>query len=181
MPAGRTLHSAGNHTMNTSAEDLRVLITAGAAGIGRAIAAAFEAAGARVFVCDVDEVALASMRDAHPRIAGSRTDVSDPPSVDAMFDQVVQVLGGLDVLVNNAGIAGPTKKVEDIGVDEWDRTVAVDLSSMFYCIRRAVPLLKQSGGGSIINLSSIAGRLAYPLRAPYAAAKWGVIGLTKAL
>lgn len=98
-----------------------------------------------------------------------------------MFDLAVECMGGLDVLVNNAGIAGPTKRVEDIGVDEWDRTIAVDLSSMFYCVRRAVPLLRQAGGGSIINLSSIAGRLAYPLRTPYAAAKWGVVGLTKSL
>lgn len=167
--------------MNTSAENLRVLITAGAAGIGQAIAVAFENAGARVFICDVDPAALAAMREEHPRITGSRTDVSDPESVDAMFDQAVERLGGLDVLINNAGIAGPTKKVEDIGVEEWERTIAVDLNSMFYCIRRAVPLLKQAGGGSIINLSSIAGRLAYPLRTPYAAAKWGVIGLTKSL
>lgn len=175
------MRGAGEYPMNTSAEDLRVLVTAGAAGIGRAIAAAFEAAGARVFVCDVDAAALAAMRERHPGIPGTLTDVADPKSVDTMFDKAVECLGGLDVLVNNAGIAGPTKKVEDIGIDEWERTIAVDLNAMFYCIRRAVPLLKQAGGGSIINLSSIAGRLAYPLRSPYAAAKWGVIGLTKSL
>jgi NAD(P)-dependent dehydrogenase (short-subunit alcohol dehydrogenase family) len=167
--------------VNTSASGLRVLVTAGAAGIGRAMAAVFEDAGARVFICDVDAAALVAMNDAHPRIASCRTDVSDPQAVDAMFDQAVASLGGLDVLINNAGIAGPTAKVEDISIEDWDRTVSVDLNSMFYCIRRAVPLLKQAGGGSIINLSSIAGRLAFPLRAPYAAAKWGVIGLTKAI
>ena len=167
--------------MNTSAAGLRVLITAGAAGIGKAMASAFEDGGARVFVCDVDETALASMRQARPGIASCRTDVADAGSVDSMFDRAVEELGGLDVLINNAGIAGPTSRVEDISIEDWDRTVSVDLSSMFYCIRRAVPLLKQAGGGSIINLSSIAGRLAYPLRSPYAAAKWGVIGLTKSL
>jgi NAD(P)-dependent dehydrogenase (short-subunit alcohol dehydrogenase family) len=167
--------------MNTSAVGLRVLITAGAAGIGKAMAAVFEDAGARVFICDVDEAALAAMSEARPGVASTRTDVADPASVDAMFERAVAELGGLDVLVNNAGIAGPTAKVEEIRIEDWDRTVSVDLSSMFYCIRRAVPLLKQAGGGSIINLSSIAGRLAYPLRSPYAAAKWGVIGLTKSL
>lgn len=167
--------------MNTSAEGLRVLITAGAAGIGRAIAAAFDGAGARVFVCDLDAGALETMKADHPRIAGTCTDVALSESVDAMFDAAIPHLGGLDVLVNNAGIAGPTAKIEDISVEDWNRTVAVDLNSMFYCIRRAVPLLKRAGGGSIINLSSIAGRLGYPLRTPYAAAKWGVIGLTKSL
>jgi NAD(P)-dependent dehydrogenase (short-subunit alcohol dehydrogenase family) len=85
------------------------------------------------------------------------------------------------VLINNAGIAGPTAKVEEISVADWDRTIAVDLNSMFYCTRRAVPLLKAAGGGSIINLSSIAGRLGYPLRTPYSAAKWAVVGFTKSL
>ena len=167
--------------MNTSADGLRVLITAGAAGIGRAIASAFVNAGAKVFVCDIDDAALADIGRAHPAIGRCHADVADAASVATMFDAAMAFLGGIDVLVNNAGIAGPTSKVEDISVADWDRTVAVDLSSMFYCIRRAVPLLKGTGGGSIINLSSIAGRLAYPLRAPYAAAKWGVIGLTKSL
>lgn len=167
--------------MNTSADGLRVLVTAGAAGIGRAIATGFEDAGASVYICDIDPQALDDMSAARPRIAGRRADVSDPTSVDAMFDDAAARLGGLDVLVNNAGIAGPTAMVEEISIEDWDRTVAVDLSAMFYCIRRAVPLLKRARGGSIINLSSIAGRLGYPLRSPYAAAKWGVIGLTKSL
>ena len=167
--------------MNTSGEGLRVLITAGAAGIGRAMATTFDSAGARVFICDIDAHALADMERAHPRIGRCQADVADAENVGTMFDTAIAFLNGLDVLINNAGIAGPTAKVEDISVADWDRTVAVDLSSMFYCIRRAVPLLKAAGGGSIINLSSIAGRLAYPLRTPYAAAKWGVIGLTKSL
>ena len=90
-------------------------------------------------------------------------------------------MGGLDVLINNAGIVGPTARVEDISVLEWDRTIAIDLNGMFYCTRRAVPLLKAAGGGGIINLSSIAGRLGYPLRTPYSAAKWAVVGFTKSL
>lgn len=167
--------------MNDSAQGLRILITAGAAGIGRAVANTFRAAGGKVFVCDIDSRALAAMASDSPDIGSARADVADPDSVDAMFDSAVGFLGGLDVLVNNAGIAGPTAKVEDIAIADWDRTVAVDLNSMFYCTRRAVPLLKAAGGGSIINLSSAAGRLGFPLRTPYAAAKWGVIGFTKSL
>ena len=167
--------------MNTSAQGLRVLVTAGAAGIGRAFASTFSAAAAKVFVCDVDSAALSEFRSVHPEIGTSLADVSVPAQVDAMFDTAITFLGGLDVLINNAGIAGPTAKVEDISIADWDRTIAVDLNSMFYCTRRAVPLIKAAGGGSIINLSSIAGRLGYPLRTPYSAAKWAVVGFTKSL
>jgi NAD(P)-dependent dehydrogenase (short-subunit alcohol dehydrogenase family) len=121
------------------------------------------------------------LRHAHPEIGATVTDVAVPDQVDAMFEAAISRLGGIDVLINNAGIAGPTAKIEDISVADWDRTISVDLSSMFYCTRRAVPLLKAAGGGSIINLSSIAGRLGFPLRTPYSAAKWGVIGFTKSL
>jgi NAD(P)-dependent dehydrogenase (short-subunit alcohol dehydrogenase family) len=167
--------------MNTSAAGLRILVTAGAGGIGLAIARSFHAAGGKVFVCDVDTAALDTLRRENADIGSVATDVSSPAAVDAMFDAALAFLGGLDVLVNNAGISGPTSKVEDISVDDWDRTIAVDLSSMFYCARRAVPKLKAAGGGSIVNMSSVAGRLGYPLRSPYAAAKWGVIGFTKSL
>ncbi len=167
--------------MNTSAADLQVLVTAGAAGIGLAIATTFADAGARVFVCDIDRDALGVLRADRSDIGVARADVSNPAEVTAMVDDAVAFLGGLNVLVNNAGIAGPTAPVEDISIEEWDRTVAIDLNSMFYCTRLAVPLLKAAGGGSIINLSSIGGRLGYPLRTPYAAAKWGVVGFTKSL
>jgi NAD(P)-dependent dehydrogenase (short-subunit alcohol dehydrogenase family) len=167
--------------MNTSARDLRVLVTAGAAGIGRAFAETFADAGAKVFVCDVDDNALSAFRAARPGIVGIVADVAVPAAVDAMFGAAAAHLGGLDVLINNAGIAGPTAAVEDISVADWDRTIAVDLNGMFYCTRRAVPLLKAAGGGSIINLSSVAGRLGFRLRTPYSAAKWAVVGFTKSL
>ena len=167
--------------MNTSAADLRVLVTAGAAGIGLSIANTFADAGARVFVCDIDHNALSSLNTARSSIGSSRADVSNPAEVAAMFGEAVSFLGGLNVLVNNAGISGPTAKVEDISIEDWDKTIAIDLNGMFYCTRLAVPLLKSAGGGSIINLSSIAGRLGYPLRTPYSAAKWGVVGFTKSL
>ena len=158
-----------------------MLVTAGAAGIGKAFAERFAAASAKVFICDVDRAALDALRASRPEIGGCVADVADPQQVDAMFDAASAFLGGLDVLINNAGIAGPTAPVESIEIADWDRTIAVDVNGMFYCTRRAVPLLKQAGGGSIINLSSVAGRLGYPLRTPYAAAKWAVVGFTKSL
>src|SRR6195952_1597995 len=163
------------------AEGLRILVTAGASGIGGAITAALVAAGARVHVCDVSETALAACRLAMPDVGGTIADVSDEAAVDRVFDDVQPSLSGLDVLVNNAGIAGPTGAVEDIAVAEWRRCIDVDLTGQFLCVRRAVPMIKAAGGGSIINMSSSAGRFGYAFRTPYAAAKWGVIGLTQSL
>ena len=167
--------------MDVSANGLRVLVTAGAAGIGRAIAATFSAHGARVHLCDIDRAALDETKRALPQVTQTVADVAILAEVDRLFADAKRALGGLDVLVNNAGIAGPTAKVEDIRPEDWDRCIAVDLNSMFYCTRLAVPLIKAAGGGSIINLSSVAGRLGFPLRTPYAAAKWAVVGFTKSL
>jgi NAD(P)-dependent dehydrogenase (short-subunit alcohol dehydrogenase family) len=164
-----------------SAKGLRVVVTAGAAGIGRAIARTFAAQGARVHVCDIDEQALRQMADLAPEVTRSRADVSSVADVERLFHDARERLGGLDVLVNNAGIAGPTAKVEDIRPEDWERCIAVDLNGMFYCTRVAMPLIKAAGGGSIINLSSIAGRFGFPLRTPYAAAKWAVVGFTQSL
>jgi NAD(P)-dependent dehydrogenase (short-subunit alcohol dehydrogenase family) len=155
-----------------------VVVTAGAAGIGRAIARTFVEHGALVHVCDVDEAALSGL---DREITQTRADVSSVEDVERLFHDAEQHLGGLDVLVNNAGIAGPTAKVEDISPRDWERCIAVDLNGMFYCTRKAMPMIKAAGGGSIINLSSIAGRFGFPLRTPYAAAKWAVVGFTQSL
>ncbi len=163
------------------AEGLRVLVTAGASGIGGAITAALVEAGARVHVCDVAETVLAACHVAMPGVSTTVADVSDETAVARLFDDVQATLGGLDVLVNNAGIAGPTGAVEDITVAEWRRCIDVDLTGQFLCVRRAVPMIKAAGGGSVINMSSSAGRFGYAFRTPYAAAKWGVIGLTQSL
>lgn len=159
----------------------RVLITAGATGIGLAIAEAFVDKGSAVHVCDISRDNLAACKAALPTVSTSLTDVADPKQVEQLFREAERSLGGLDVLVNNAGIAGPTARVEDVAPEEWDRTLAVCINSQFYCAHHAVPMLKQSGGGCIINISSTAGLMAYPLRAPYATAKWAVIGFTKTL
>ncbi len=157
--------------MELAAKGLRVLVTAGGAGIGRVIAQTFVKAGARVFSCDIDPKSGAD----------TVADVAKPADVERLFDEAIKALGGLDVMVNNAGIAGPTGKVEDIRPEDWDRCIAVDLSGMFYCTRKAMPHIKKAGGGSIINLSSAAGLHGFPQRSPYCAAKWGVVGFTKSL
>jgi NAD(P)-dependent dehydrogenase (short-subunit alcohol dehydrogenase family) len=167
--------------MELSAKDLRVLVTAGGSGIGRAIAETFAKAGARVHISDIEEKFLADTRRRLPQASQTLGDVAKPADVERLFADLERSLGGLDVLVNNAGIAGPTARVEDIRPEDWERTIAVDLNGMFYCTRKAMPMLKRSGGGSIINLSSIAGRLAFPMRTPYAAAKWAVVGFTQSL
>jgi NAD(P)-dependent dehydrogenase (short-subunit alcohol dehydrogenase family) len=157
-------------------DGLRVAISAGAAGIGRVMADSFAACGARVFLCDVDREALAACP--HPSVFA---DVETPEGCDAFMEAALKHLGGLDALLNNAGIAGPTARVEDVAPEALSRTLKIDLEAMFHCARRAVPALREAGGGSIVNLSSAAGRFGFPLRSPYAAAKWGVVGFTKSL
>lgn len=167
--------------MDLQIDGLRVLITAGAGGIGRATARAFVAEGARVHVCDVDTAALTKMAQSDPAITQSVCDVSDREAVARLMEEAIAALGGLDCLVNNAGIAGPTGRVDEIDPADWDSCVAIDLTGQFNCTRLAVQHLKQSQNASIVNLSSQAGKHGFPLRSPYAAAKWGVIGFTKAL
>ncbi len=167
--------------MNLNYQDQRVLVTAAASGIGRAIAEAFLAQGADVHICDISPENLAACKAALPNIGVTQADISDPQQVEYLFQEVVSGMGGLDVLVNNAGISGPTASVDEISIEEWDKTLAVNISGHFYCTRKAVPLIKASGGGSIINISSTAGLMGYPLRSPYATSKWAVIGFTKTL
>lgn len=167
--------------IGTDCKQRRVIVTAGADGIGRAIASAFHSRGALVHVCDISEPALAELARTVPGIVGVHTDVSDEGSMDEFMQRALQELGGLDVLVNNAGISGPTARVEDITYADWRRTLAVNLDGMFLATRRSVPALIASGGGAIINLSSVAGRLGSPTRLPYSASKFGVVGMTQTL
>jgi NAD(P)-dependent dehydrogenase (short-subunit alcohol dehydrogenase family) len=160
---------------------LRVLVTAGANGIGREIARAFAGEDAKAHVCDVDQQALAALGRTDPKITQTKADVADRQDVDRLFKETIGVLGGLDVLVNNAGIAGPTGRVEQIAPAEWDRCLAVNITGQFNCARLAVPHLRKSDNASIVNLSSAAGRLGFPMRTPYSASKWAVVGFTKSL
>jgi NAD(P)-dependent dehydrogenase (short-subunit alcohol dehydrogenase family) len=167
--------------MDLGIEGLRVLVTAGANGIGLAVARAFAREGARVHICDVDQAALAAVKTSDPALSQSVCDVADRAQVAQLYDDALKALGGLDCLVNNAGIAGPTGRVEEINPEDWDRCIAIDLTGQFNCARLAVPHLRQSKNASIMNVSSQAGEHGFPMRSPYAAAKWGVIGFTKSI
>jgi NAD(P)-dependent dehydrogenase (short-subunit alcohol dehydrogenase family) len=166
---------------------LRVLVTGGASGIGLVIARAFADAGSRVHVCDasqahVDALVQAESSTEVNAITATLADVADRAAVERVFADVETQLGGLDVLINNAGIAGPTGAIEELDVAQWDETVDVNLNAQFYVARRAVPLLRHAReGGAIIALSSVAGRLGYAYRTPYSATKWAIVGLTKSL
>jgi NAD(P)-dependent dehydrogenase (short-subunit alcohol dehydrogenase family) len=181
MPAAFIDMSRQGDTMDLGIKGLRVLITAGAGGIGLKVAEAFEREGAAVHVCDVDKDALATLKKSHPRITSSICDVADRAQVAALFKDALAALGGLDCLINNAGIAGPTGPVHEINPEDWDRCLEVCITGQFNCTRLAVEPLKQSKNPSIINLSSAAGKFGFPNRSPYAAAKWGVVGFTKTL
>ncbi len=151
----------------------RVLITAGAAGIGRAMAEAFHAAGHQVWTTDL------AADDAPWR--SSQADASDEAQVAAVFADVTAAWGGVDVVCANAGIAGPTALVEDVQLPDWQKCVSVNLEGAFLAAKYASPLMKAQGSGALIFTSSTAGIYGYPNRAPYAAAKWGIIGLMKTL
>ncbi|HEV7632561.1 MAG TPA: SDR family oxidoreductase [Steroidobacteraceae bacterium] len=159
----------------------RVLITAGASGIGLGIARAFRAAHAQVYVCDIDTAALQRAAGELPGLLTQRCDVGDRAACAAMVADAVDRLGGLDVLVNNAGIGGPTKPVHELDPEDWDAVLRVNLTGTFDVTRNAIPHLIRAGGGSIINMSSAAGRFGYANRSAYSATKWALIGFTKTL
>ncbi len=160
------------------APDTRVLITAGAGGIGRAMGEAFAAAGARVWVTDIDGDALAACPEGWRKTC---LDVTDEPAMAALLAEIEAEWGGLDTLCANAGVAGPTALVEDIALEDWRACVSVSLEGAFLAAKYAAPMMKRQGAGAMLLTSSTAGFFGYPHRAPYAAAKWAVIGLMKTL
>ncbi|MCB2137036.1 MAG: SDR family oxidoreductase [Rhodobacteraceae bacterium] len=154
----------------------RVLITAGASGIGLVMARAFAATGAEVWVTDVDPAAIKAIPDG---IRASRVNASDEAEMSAFFKEVKDLWGGLDVVCANAGIKGPTAPVEDMPLDEWRDCIAVNLDGAMLAAKYAAPLMKAEGKGVMLFTTSTAGLYGFPYRAPYAAAKWAVIGLMK--
>ncbi len=161
------------------------LVTGGTRGIGLAISKALLDRDARVFVCATGQrgvdASLAELAPAHPgAIAGAACDVRRPGQVRALMQAAETRFGGLDILVNNAGI-GVFNPMEEMSVEDWDRTIETNLSGVFYCCREAIPLLKRRGGGYIINIGSLAGKNAFAGGAAYNASKFGLIGFSEAL
>ncbi len=145
----------------------RAVVTGGSSGIGEAIAQRIEAEGGKVVVWDLQ--------------GGIRTDISSWESVEAAAAETVRQLGGIDVLVNSAGVAGPTATVLDIGMDDWHRTIAINLNGTFYTNRAVAPHMVAQNYGRIVNIASIAGKEGNPNASAYSASKAGVIGFTKSL
>jgi NAD(P)-dependent dehydrogenase (short-subunit alcohol dehydrogenase family) len=157
-----------------------VLVTGGASGIGLAIARRFIEGGCRVLVCDRDDAALERARAQLPGLRVAHCDVAEVTQIEALFATVGAELGGLDVLVNNVGIGGPTMPAEQLDPADWRQVIDINLTGTFEVTRRAIALLKASEG-TIIVMSSAAGRYGYPNRLPYAVSKWGLIGFAKTL
>lgn len=168
-----------NANIKLDLDGQRVLVTAGAAGIGLAIATAFKDLGAKVFVTDINPEAVRAAQ--YSGFSAAVSDVSDEEQVKKLAEQVQHQLGGLDVLVNNAGIAGPTGPIETLDAEAWKTTFDINVHGQFFCIKYMLEFLRKSECASIINLSSAAGRLGMAGRSPYSASKWAVVGLTKTL
>jgi NAD(P)-dependent dehydrogenase (short-subunit alcohol dehydrogenase family) len=160
---------------------LRVAISAGASGVGRAISDMLVRHGAKVHICDISDEFIADFAQAYPGHGATRADVSKEADVERFFAEAKASLGGLDALINNAGIAGPTGGIDEIAPEDWRRCIDIDLTGQFLCARLAVPMIRAAGGGAIVCMSSVAGRYGYAFRTPYSAAKWGIIGLTQSL
>jgi NAD(P)-dependent dehydrogenase (short-subunit alcohol dehydrogenase family) len=152
-----------------------VLVTAGGGGIGRAIAERFLLEGALVHVCDVDERALSDLKATRAAISGHLADVASASQVAALFQEIGPTV---DVLVNNAGIGGPRAPIEEIETEDWSRTLDVNLSGAFFCLREAARRMKPRGRGCVINISTSSVRTALPNRTPYIVSKAGLMGLT---
>jgi len=170
--------------LGKSLKNKKIIISAGASGIGWAITKVCVAKGASVYLCDIDPKAINKVKK-HPsynkRIFVSETDASDETEVIDFFHKIKKKFRNLDTLINNVGIAGPTGTIEKLDSNEWENTLHVNVNSHFYFTKQAIPLLKKSKTSSIINISSGAGIMGFPLRSPYAASKWAIVGMTKTL
>jgi NAD(P)-dependent dehydrogenase (short-subunit alcohol dehydrogenase family) len=159
----------------------RVVVTAAAAGIGLAIAKEFAARGDRVHICDINAEALEQVANDNPMITATVCDVSNRASIEGFIRAAAETLGGIDVLINNAGISGPTVSVEKMDPDQWEAVIAVNLTGTFNVTRLAIPYLKKSDAGVILIMSSVGGRFGYPERSPYATTKRGLIAFAETL
>lgn len=162
----------------SNTEIKNVIVTAGASGIGLAVAQKFLNEGDRVFICDIAEDVLQQAIDANSGLQGATANVGDYQQVESAFAKAITEMGGVDVLVNNAGIGGPRDAIEDIDYQAWDDCIRINLSGMFYCVKQVVPYMKKQGSGSIINISTGSAKTGLPKRLPYVASKVGVLGLS---
>ena len=159
-----------------------VLVTGGGSGIGYAVAKAFAREGANVHLCDREENLVNQLSENEPGLTAHLADAADEDAVNQLFDTVLEQLDNqLDVLVNNVGISGQNGPLETLDANDWSETLRVNVVSAFLCSKRAIPVMKQRNCGSIVNLSSTAGIQGYPLRTPYTASKWAIVGLTKTM
>jgi NAD(P)-dependent dehydrogenase (short-subunit alcohol dehydrogenase family) len=167
-----------------SLENKTALVTGAGSGIGRAIAILYASAGARIVVSDINEKGgeetVSQIKASGYDAIFVKADTSKPDDSKALVDAAVKAFGGLHIAVNNAGIGGPISPVGDYPVDGWDKVIAINLSGVFYGMRYQIPAMLASGGGSIVNMASILGKVGTRGSAAYAAAKHGVIGLTEA-
>tara|TARA_B100001109_G_scaffold255054_1_gene256545 strand:- start:1526 stop:2311 length:786 start_codon:yes stop_codon:yes gene_type:complete len=159
-------------------ENLKIVITAGGSGIGSEMAIALSKAGARVIICDKNKDLLESFSNKNLNIDMYHVDVSNEAQIKSFFESITDKYQTIDVLVNNAGISGPSAKLEDVSFDDWKETLNVNLDGAFLSAKYVIPLMKENGG-SIINMGSTSSFLGTPLRSAYSATKWGLIGLTK--
>ena len=169
----------GQNASVSESEHHVVLISGAAGGIGRRTAERFLERGDEVHICDVSKDAVNEFIAANPGATGTVADIGRREDVDRVFADLQGSHDYLDILVNNAGIAGPLGPVDSHDEEGWDRCIQVNLSGTFYMTRRAVPLLRKSGGGAIINISSTAALHGYPNRSAYSASKWAMVGLMK--
>lgn len=160
---------------------MNVVIPAGASGIGKQVASAYHEQGCQVFVCDINDDHIKSFKAEFHSAYTQQVDVSNYNQVQDFFSQISKQVDSIDVLINCAGIAGPTALMENVDPKDWDKTIEVNINGMFYCTKEAIPLIRKSANGSIINIASSASFYGFPFRSPYTAAKWATIGMTKTL
>ena len=165
-------------------QNKKIIISAGASGIGLATTKVCLSRGAYVYLCDIDNKSIKKLNK-HPlknkRLFIYQCDASNEEQVSLFFDNIKKKTKRIDALINNVGVAGPTGSLEKLKSKDWENTLHVDVNSHFYFTKKAIPLIKKTKNGSIINISSTAGVLGFPLRSPYAASKWAIIGVTKTL